>query len=200
MSMPPIMYSCDRCDFKQQQSVKPVHQYYRLDNGLQLPVFRTTGWCFNCNEVQHIEDLSVSSIQHKIEHLETTISVLNFWDLLFAKQKIDSELNDLKDVKDLFLSRVSNAKCLHCGCVDIINWGNSQDKGSFCHPGCEGKIKVSMDSEGIRFHFAQTVTYYSSSGKQTDCLRLNELADDDLQFRRKIEKINRRIRNGLKKH
>lgn len=159
--MPFKIISCDTCDFKASTTCLWGMFDYVSPDGARLDVNRTYGWCYYCQNICPVEDLSdeakikndIDSKFQKIANIQNTGLIGKLLQLL-GKNWVT--INDLrKDIKNkqhrlTFLhERKSPPKCLVCSGSEIkkINLPNPQEENidkiaDIRHPNCGGNLLV----------------------------------------------------------
>ena len=161
MSMPFKIITCDTCDFNASTTCLWGRFDYVSPNGTRLNVKRTYGWCYSCQDIRPIEDLSdedklkndIDTNIQKIAGIRETsllgkiLQLLgkDWWPIHSLKEDIKDNQRRLKFLH----KRKTPPKCLTCSGTEIetINLPNPQGKNvdkitELHHPSCGGNLLV----------------------------------------------------------
>jgi hypothetical protein len=124
--------------------------YYELADSVHLDVYNIPVWCRTCNEFSHGENLrTLESIDEKIRSLRDPKSPLYQMTRYGMVEELtgngaaqlESSLAELHKRRRWRESRMSAAKCLHCGTTEIVPLPLDQP---IPNPQGEGEIELSM--------------------------------------------------------
>ena len=148
MSLPQIIYACDRCSTRWGDDFAP--RKYRLPSGELIPVKSTMGWCKTCANLGGIED--TDDARHLLTELEIIFAEIkreNSPSRWFRRQKSNNSLDDrIGEVRDAIMRlgfRKSAPRCLGCGSTEI-----TKAKFPFQHPGCGGTVDYQRNGPEVR--------------------------------------------------
>lgn len=182
MSMPFKTITCDTCDFTANTTSLWGRFDYVAPNGTRLDVNRTYGWCYNCQDIRAIEDLSdeeklkndIDTNTKKIAAIRNTSTLGRLLQMLGKDRWLINSLN--KDIENnkrrlIFLhERKTPPKCLTCSGTDIIRINIPTTQGSniekiteFKHPNCGGHLLV-KNSEWM-VNVARSTKEYNLNGQ-----------------------------------
>lgn len=69
MGYPIIRQTCQRCQKVEPGLIWSNPRLYQLDPGIQIALRYSHGWCFDCDSIQHIEDLSPGTATEAIRRI-----------------------------------------------------------------------------------------------------------------------------------
>ena len=184
MSMPHSVIYCDGCDYRGGTLTLWGLFKYRFDDGHELHVERTIGWCSDCKGTRPIEVLPHSAaIERELgedrERIrELTAHGLKSWVASVLSRRRRAEIqrlrdkeNDLTHVQHLLTSRTSPPHCLRCGSTSVVSLPVRVDDRTrydydlgMRHPDCGGSLRC-RDSGGTRFAIAHKLKVYSTEGQ-----------------------------------
>lgn len=161
MSMPFKIIKCDTCDYEAHSSCIWGNFDYVDPDGTQFDVNRTYGWCYSCQDIRPIEDLSdeeqledgINTNFQKIADIKSSDLLGRFLQLLGKNGwQISNLKEDIKNNQrrlEFLHERKSPPKCLTCSSTDIkrLNLPNTQGSNiekitEFKHPNCGGHLLV----------------------------------------------------------
>lgn len=113
MSLPTYDVQCTQCDFQSSVGAEPPLRYrYRLNDGTEFEAYRSTGWCYNCDDLRPVEVLPSHSYVSEI--LKLTPSG--------ADEQRETQPQEFDPVHKAILAwlrrRKSFGRCLECGSED----------------------------------------------------------------------------------
>jgi len=193
---------CDVCDFEARSTCLWGAFDYVAPDGARLNVERSYGWCYTCEDICPIEDLSDEDQLRKEIDVDTkeltdilTVNIIykflqlfgrDKWRIKILKEKIEENQRRLTFLND----RKSPPKCLTCSGTKnekiILQYpqGESIEKiNDFHHPNCSGNLLV-KDSQ-YRLNIAFPIKEYDLDGLfiqdnwQTESLDLPEFLLED---------------------
>lgn len=174
---------CDTCDFQSGSGRVFGIFIYRLPDGRDIDLFRISGWCHHCMNIEAIEDLGAQHLQNQKAYYlqqisnETTKLGKSILFKLFGCGRRDllqwqTMLVILEEQQLLYKSalirRTSPPKCLRCGGTNITPVKLPSPKAGeelelkFKHPGCGGKLRTKQSS--TRFHIRFPRRIYDLEG------------------------------------
>jgi hypothetical protein len=171
LGFPIVMMTCIKCNRTEPGIVYSRPRKYQVDSGTQLKMYYHTGWCFDCDCVRHIEDLSpchsIDAIRRAAATLKSATAKRKWlrtgWNCesyhwLDRGNKFVSEFHtedwhalgrELEEQADrlVFLSQRSvPARCLSCFGHNIVELERvpDDDREAVIHPGCGGYFIVEI--------------------------------------------------------
>lgn len=159
---------CDKCDYRA-GFFDPLRSY-ELPDGSTMTVERTFVWCSACHAICWGEYLAnLAELERELAAIEAREqSVIEEFSVLVDKQTAPEEvlarrLGEIRKRIGWRRVRVSSARCLECGAIDILPLLHSEARGG-CdkwmlkeHPECGGTVTVleeltlTLDRRWIRY-------------------------------------------------
>ena len=184
MSMPSINIVCEKCDFTG-SSMTTWGRFSYLIDGLEVPLDRELGWCFDCKSFKPIEYLSSEGIMDEIEKFRSELEDMpSNWLLRlipFVRREIKhyrSEIKKQELLLNLIEQRKGTEKCLNCSSTNVKYFDGDysleyngfmfegEKRTGFIHPECGGEFIATPC--GLRFHMKFDTQYYDFDGFKTD--------------------------------
>lgn len=161
MSMPFRIIRCDKCDFEAYSSCIWGEYSYVSPDGSRLNVNRTYGWCYSCQDIRPVEDLSD---EEKVKN-DTATDIQSIADIrrtnllgkllqLLGKDRwqisnLKKDINNNKRRLAFLHERKSAPKCLTCSSTEIKKISIPTPQGDnvetiedLQHPNCGGNLLV----------------------------------------------------------
>ncbi len=130
-------YSYINDDVPDEYAIYSAFLDYVFDNGSRLHVNQTDCYCPVCERIDMAEHLeTVSQLQHRLEQLMIPDSKERQMAEFIGS--IPDQITDLKRRIEWRNARQSPAKCLHCGCTEILLLPDDE----FSHPATGARMKV----------------------------------------------------------
>jgi hypothetical protein len=171
LGFPIVRMTCTRCMRTEPGLIYSRPRRYQVDNQIQLEMHYETGWCFDCDSVRHIEDLSPNSAIDAIRRAASTLKsatarrrwLRTGWDCQpyhwlnhgskFVREfhtkdwhALGSELEEQADRLVFLSQRSAPAKCLRCFGQNVTKLQKFADgRGAeVLHPKCGGHFVVKV--------------------------------------------------------
>lgn len=175
MSVNILDIKCDKCNFRSSSNRLWGRYVYELPDGEWLTIPRSAGWCYDCQNIQPVETLSIEELKIKdhgnnnlqkersIKEYGTIKSILSLFG--FYRSPMKKELKDVVPDVDILRRKFSSlrqdpAKCLICGQVNVtVIKLISEREGplALSHPNCGGKLYVRESNTSFHCKFASRV-------------------------------------------
>lgn len=177
MSMSFSIINCSKCHESWPSNKLWGKFTYELNNGLELDMDRTLGWCYSCKQVQAIEKIeSIQGANDTLKSLESlykeeqsksifwSIPYFNSSEMRYIKKKISAQKKRIEWLK----KRVSKARCLTCfntevHALDFRAESNGNRAIGFEHPECGGQLHTRLSEFGLNLCLDEK--FYNSEGE-----------------------------------
>lgn len=213
MSLPVSTFYCDKCDFEQGNAGTWGMKDYVLASGVRVSVNWQLGWCFDCDGLTAIEDLSLSKCEenytkrqqilaeHLLLHRPASMSKTKLSEWENCHYYLTDEMDEVQDVIDMLKNRMNPARCLACGSTRVLadfftnndSWDQSQPKATGSkHPGCGGEIW--MKESELRLAMKPSISSYTPEGDFIDRVHVPgyTVPDDEYYLARDIQNAKAR--------
>jgi len=171
LGFPIVRMICTRCNRTEPGAIHSQPRSYQVDSETRLPVHYQSGWCFDCDGVRNIEDVSPGGAIATIRRAAATLSsatprrrwLRTGWDCQsyhwldegsqFKREfgtrdwhKMGSTLDELANRLAFLSQRSVPARCLHCfghNTAELERCADGETNGVI-HPGCGGRFVVEI--------------------------------------------------------
>jgi hypothetical protein len=173
MGFPISRCVCSRCGKVEPGWIWSPRRMYQLEHGRQIAVNYCYGWCFSCDGIQHVEDLTVADSMASLRRISTSLRSASTRRRWFTKKIVRCSFHKLDDGCSIaheastadfhamgevietaceqinyLLNRIAPPRCLKCGSHDITTLTGMRDDETgetrgWRHPGCDGIFRIS---------------------------------------------------------
>lgn len=171
MGFPLIRMTCQRCQRVEPGLIRSAPSFYVLDDHTELELRHCKGWCFDCDHIRNIEDLSSTTSAsvirqmgqvlrsaaprrkwmstvwdcrsyHRLDHASTATREFGSKDWHAVGDVLAAEAAWL----DFLSTRSVPARCLHCAGHNIEPLVAIDENGQreWLHPGCGGRFRSTI--------------------------------------------------------
>lgn len=142
MSFPDSWIKCNSCGESYSTDVLAGRFVYEFQDGVQVPIERTFGWCGDCGSLEAMENLDPTEVATKIDELnEKGKGHSGLLKSLSAEHRqaieiIQNKVARLERLRSYLEKRTEPPKCLNCGSDFISEMRGQLD--AWQHPKCGG--------------------------------------------------------------
>lgn len=169
MGYPIIRYTCPSCGRDEPAGGSHKPRYYQLEDGRYIRLNWCVGWCFSCDGVQDIEDISIgdqlaairrvsaslASAKSRWRWFSTALDCHSFHALdegLDISREFGTDdfhemakvLEEAREEIEYLSGRIAPPRCLKCSGheVERLNLRVTETSRGWSHPGCGGTLEM----------------------------------------------------------